>query len=155
MEAVLEKYKESFRKIKVSNRRGKKAPHKAVLLLAIMSLIEDGVQTTRFIEYSEPLKKKFKSIWSEYIGVSDTFNPEIAMPFWYLKNDSDIWRLVPKDNTPETIQGIIHTSLSTSLKSNQKYVKYAEIPEPLFNLMQNKWYRAILAEVLFETYIFV
>lgn len=155
MDAVLEKYKDSFRNIKVNNRHGKKAPHKAVLLLAIMSLIEEGVQTTRFIEYSEPLKKKFKSIWAEYIGESDTFNPEIAMPFWYLKSDSSIWKLVPKDDSPETIQGIMHSPLSTSLKSIQKYVKYAEMPKPLFNLMLNKENRAILAEVLFETYIFV
>lgn len=153
MDHALDKYIRLFQRINVSHRQGEKAPHKAVLLLTVMSLIESGDQKDRRIEFSDILKERFKAIWTEYIGDSRIFNPEVAMPFWYLKNESEIWRLIPINN--EVSHQLLRSTTASSLQSIRCYVKHAEIPEDLFELFSEPFARVKLAEVLFEEYILV
>ena len=47
---------------------GKQAPHKAVLLLAIMDLIESGDITTPQIILTKQLEEAFEKEWNLYIG---------------------------------------------------------------------------------------
>jgi len=154
MGATLEKYLNTFRNIKVSHRQGMKAPHKAILLLTVMSMIEDGVQTDRNVVFSEVLKERFKSLWFEIIGESDFFNPDVAMPFWHLKNEKEIWSLVPVDESAETQAALSISTPRSTQQAIRKYVKCATLPEDLFNLLEDPIARASLAEVLFEKYIY-
>lgn len=154
MDSTLEKYIELFKKINVSHRQGMKAPHKAVLLLTVMSLIESGEQTDRFIEFTDTLRERFRDIWSQYIGDSRFFNPEVAMPFWHLKNEVQLWKLIPVNDKAETILGLSRSPLGSSLLSIRRFVKCAEIPEDLFRLLLDPLARATLSEILFEYYIY-
>lgn len=153
MKDTIDRYLRLFERLTVSHRQGVKAPHKAILLLSVMSLIESGDQIGRQIRFSDNLKNRFSSIWAEYIGNSSVFNPDVAMPFWYLKNESDIWKLVPV--SIEASHQLLRSTTASSLLSIRRFVKYAEIPEELYDLMCNPFKRAILAETLFENYIFV
>lgn len=66
---------------------GKQAPHKAVLLLSIMDLVEAGIITSPRIELSEALEGTFTKAWKRYIGKSIIFTPRVATPFWHLQNE--------------------------------------------------------------------
>lgn len=154
MDSALDKYVSLFQKLTVSHRKGYKAPHKAILLLAVMSLVESGDLVNNKIEFSEALRARFRDIWANFIGDSPIFNPEVAMPFWHLKNEASIWKLIPANNSVETIFALTQSTPSSSLKAIRQYVKYAEIPDDLFALIKEPSSRNVLSEVLFEHYIF-
>lgn len=154
MDSALDNYVSLFQKLNVSHRKGYKAPHKAILLLAVMSLVESGDLVNNKVEFSDALRERFRDIWAEFIGDSPLFNPEVAMPFWHLRNEASIWKLIPVNNSVETIFALSQSTPNSSLKAIRQYVKYAEIPEDLFILMKDPSSRATLSEVLFENYIF-
>jgi len=154
LDSALDKYVSLFQKLNVSHRKGYKAPHKAILLLAVMSLVESGDLVNNKVEFSDALRERFRDIWAKFIGDSPLFNPEVAMPFWHLRNEASIWKLIPVNNSVETIFALSQSTPSSSLKAIRQYVKYAEIPEDLFILMKDSSSRATLSEVLFENYIF-
>ena len=60
-------YLDAFLKLRRARMQGVKAPHKPLLLLAIMKLIEDGVITHNKIELSDSLIDCFKLLWKEYV----------------------------------------------------------------------------------------
>ena len=155
MDATLGKYLDIFRNIKVSNRQGMKAPHKAILLLTVISMIEDGDQVNRNIVYSDTLKEKFKNMWFEIIGESNVFHPDVAMPFWHLKNEKEIWSLILVNDSPETLAALAISTPRSTQQAIRKYVKYAVLPEELFHLLEDPIARTSLVEVLFEKYIYV
>lgn len=64
MDSALDKYVSLFQKLTVSHRKGYKAPHKAILLLAVMSLVESGDLVNNKIEFSEALRARFRDIWA-------------------------------------------------------------------------------------------
>ena len=66
---------------------GRKAPHKAVLLLAIMDLVESGEITSPEIVLTEKLEETFSVEWNKYIGSPLVFKCKIAIPFWHMQNE--------------------------------------------------------------------
>lgn len=64
-----------FQNLHVNKRKGKRAPHKAVMLISVMDLIGEGVINTNQIEFSEELESRFKRNWQRYVGESDVFKP--------------------------------------------------------------------------------
>ena len=89
---MIEKYIDQFKKINVAKRDGLKAPHKAVLLLAVIDLVERGVFTTPKIELIEELEFAYQNTWDRYVYNTQTFQPRLTTPFWHLSNE-DFWRL--------------------------------------------------------------
>lgn len=81
-------YIEAFSNLHTAKIKGHKAPHKAVLLLAIIDLIEDGVISDPCIKLSEELINKFGDIWQRYIGNSTIFHPEISKPYFHMQHES-------------------------------------------------------------------
>ena len=77
--------------------KGCYAPHKAVMIMAIMELVESGHITTNVIHLDKDLKDKFKEVWQKVVPVGSPFkceyrNPFTYMdsePFWDLSNDLD------------------------------------------------------------------
>jgi len=152
MDKVLEKYYKIFSRLKVSNRQGKKAPHKAILWLSIMSMVESGELNDTHITLSSKLEEKFYFYWHTYIGKSPIFRPDIYMPYWYMKSELKIWKLIPYANCAY-YYNTYHNTMSPSAPMLKRYIQYAEIPKELFELMKDPLSRATLAEVLFEKYI--
>lgn len=70
--------------IKRNKKIGAYAPHKAVLLLAVLELMEEGIITSNRIELNEELKKRFVSIWSKHVPRSCIFKSDIKSPFKHL-----------------------------------------------------------------------
>lgn len=77
--------------------KGCYAPHKAVMIMAIMELVESGHITANVIHLDKELKDKFKEVWQRVVPAGSPFkceyrNPFTYMdsePFWDLSNDQD------------------------------------------------------------------
>ncbi|WP_303926065.1 HNH endonuclease [Draconibacterium sediminis] len=71
-----------------------KAPHKPVLLLAVIESFENHEIVENRIEICEDLVQRFRDIWS--ILVKTQHVPTFYLPFYHLHNEkSDIWNLIP------------------------------------------------------------
>ena len=133
-----------FEHLTVNRMRGQVAPHKPLLLLAIMDLIEDYVIQSPKIELSEALMTAFKWNYDFYALNITHFKPVIGTPYYHMSNEP-FWKLVPKepDIRPRT----------TAISSLRSYYKYAEIDQELFNQMSDPAARLHLRKVLIKTYL--
>ena len=91
----LKDYIESFSHLHTAKVKRRKAPHKAVLLLAIMDLVESKVIRNPRIELTDELVRKFNSVWKRYLGESSIFTPDITKPYFHMQYEP-FWNLVEK-----------------------------------------------------------
>ena len=80
-------YIDAFSSLHTAKLKGHKAPHKAVLLLAIIDLIEEGVIRSQRIVLSDSLEKRFHEIWHHYLGNSSIFISDISKPFFHMQHE--------------------------------------------------------------------
>ena len=59
----LRHYIDAFSSLHTAKVKGHKAPHKAILLLAIIDLIEEDFIMTPYIDLTDELNEKFNDIW--------------------------------------------------------------------------------------------
>ena len=144
--SLLNIYSDCFLHLNTARKLGRPAPHKAILLLSIMELIESGhIQSSR-IELTELLENTFLKLWKRYVGNSVIFQPKIATPFWHLQHEN-FWQLHLTDG------GDLNTITSPySIKRLREYT-YATLEQELFELMQNEDSRAALRVTLIGTYL--
>lgn len=142
---MIEKYIDQFKKINVAKRDGLKAPHKAVLLLAVIDLVERGVFTTPKIELIEELEFAYQNTWDRYVYNTQTFQPRLTTPFWHLSNE-DFWRLRTYSGQP-----VSETDNASSVKSMREKI-YALLDVVLFEELKKSENRAKLRVTLISNY---
>jgi putative restriction endonuclease len=123
----------------------RKAPHKPLLLLAVLDLMQRGVITTPFIAVSGDLvelNELFNLYWRRIIPLGQTSS--IAFPFSRLSREP-FWELVPQPGKSITDAVINNTSSVSYLR---KYALGAKLDEGLFRVMQNGEGREALREAL-------
>ena len=104
----LRHYIDAFSSLHTAKVKGHKAPHKAVLLLAIIDLIEEELIMTPYIDLSDELVERFNDIWHKYLGTSAIFTPDICKPYFHMQHES-FWRLVENN---EVVRGITFAGFS-------------------------------------------
>lgn len=67
--------------------KGCYAPHKAVMIMAIMELVESKHITTNVIHLDKELKSKFKEVWQSVVPVGSPFKCEYRNPFTYMDSE--------------------------------------------------------------------
>lgn len=139
-------YTTQFASLNTAKIAGKNAPHKAVLLLAIMDLVEAGIINSPRIELTERLESSFCRVWKRYIGTSLIFTPKVATPFWHMQTEP-FYRLYM--NNGQLINGGTGRYSIKWLRENT----YALIDDPLLHLMQDENARAELRVVLISKYL--
>lgn len=72
MDKDIDYYLSAFEKMKRAIMRGVKAPHKPLLLLAILNLCQRGIINDNHIVLSSELVAEFKRLWRLYIGEQNT-----------------------------------------------------------------------------------
>lgn len=87
-----------LKKIHRSKAKGCFAPHKPVLLLAVMDLIDTGHISSTEIHLDKELKDRFKLVWKQTVPVGCQFKCEYRNPFTYL-NHEPFWNLCEDKNT--------------------------------------------------------
>lgn len=118
------------------------APHKPVLLLAIIESIENGDIISNRISITPELVLSFKSIWSKLVVTDHLQN--FAMPFFRLKSDG-FWKLYSKHGT------FIPRSISTFIGLREA-VELAEMDKTLFTFLLNPISREVIKRELLDFY---
>lgn len=160
----LKDYIEAFSHLHTAKVKRRKAPHKAVLLLAIMDLVECNFIRNPRIELTDELVRKFNSVWKRYLGESSIFTPDITKPyfhmqyepFWNLVEKHDLGTLLVAEDKPWSMGGQEKKSLPPggySVKSMRNAFECAEIDKRLFEIMQNADARAMLRVILINEYL--
>ena len=147
----LTNYTDKFTNLTTAKKSGKLAPHKPILLLSVIDLIERGVITSNQIELTETLEQTFKRNWAKHVGESIIFNPIVGTPFWHL-NSEPFWKLVPFVGGDEAIRQL-QKGNPYSVGTIRKNIRYAEIDNELFELLQNEDVRTKLRVLLIGTYL--
>jgi len=122
----------------------KVAPHKPLLLLSVIDLIETGIINSSIIELSDALVESFKRNADIYASGIEHFKPNIGMPFFYMRSEP-FWKLIPK------IDGVI--PVANTIPSLRKHYNHARIDDELFQLLQDQIAIQSLRQVLIETYL--
>lgn len=160
----LKDYIEAFTHLHTAKVKGHKAPHKAILLLSIIDLIESEVIRYPQIELTDELIDKFNCIWKRYLGESSIFTPDITKPYFHMQHEP-FWKLVEKydidamlvaEDEPWSKNQQEKKNLpsgSYSVKSMRNAFEFAEIDDTLLKLLQNADARAILRVVLINEYL--
>lgn len=125
---------------------GRQAPHKAVLLLAIMDLVEDGHITTPKIVLSKELENAFENEWHRFIGSPLVFKCVIATPFWHMQNEP-FYSLY--SNSGEEVSGFANPYSKKRLREET----FAVIDDDLFEQIQLKESRDEFRRILINTYL--
>lgn len=127
----------------------KQAPHKPLLLLALLDLIARGVVTSPFIDVREDLvelNELFTNYWRRVVPIRQTSS--IAFPFSRL-NSEPFWELVPVDSQ-ELDRNTIN-SINTVNQLRQVAIG-GRIDNNLFAVLQQEENRAALRQTLLESY---
>ncbi|TSJ39079.1 HNH endonuclease [Fluviicola chungangensis] len=122
------------------------APHKPVLLLAILELIRKGEILNNRIAITPELVLEFKSIWSRLVVTPHI--PNFALPFYHMKSEP-FWKLVTSGGMeiPVTSSNSIR-----SLNALKESVAFAEIEPTVFAQMLDPLHRTVLEEALLDQY---
>ncbi len=81
-----------------------RAPHKPLLLLAVMDLIAQGSLPQNLIELNAELGVLFTLYWSTVFPPELGKRGNIAMPFWHLQSDG-FWHLQPRPGQEAVLAG--------------------------------------------------
>lgn len=157
-------YIDAFSSIHTNKQKGVVAPHKAVLLLAIIDMIANERVNSPCIELTDALEKEFKETWERYVGYSTIFSPDITKPFFHLQHEP-FWWLVDKKSLMAFIAAEDDKSWepnkdkkdlpkgSYSIEAMREAFAYAEIDEELYDLLWNADARASLRTTLIGKYL--
>lgn len=143
---MISKYRQLFTSLNVSNVKGFKAPHKAVLLLSLLEQVEYDLLTENRIVISEDLVDAYSYIWQRYVGNSAVFRNAIFQPFWYMKSEP-FWTLRHLDGS--------EVGMSDKKPSDAVLMTdyYAELNSELFLLIHDVSARAALRVALISKYL--
>ena len=133
-----------FQKLRVDRAGKTPAPHKPLLLLVVLDLIECGDLKTPRIRLTPELAFRFLGYW-EIVAARGRHLGRVELPFFYLRSDG-IFHLVAHEG--------LHAALSsirpTSVELLNRVVDYAEIPGDLFVLMSDPECRTAMRKTLIQ-----
>lgn len=142
-------YCNRFSNLSVGIVNGKKLPHKAIVLLAVMRLIDSSVLSNNNIELNKTIAFEFADSWKAYMG--NVKVPSVWTPFWYLKSEP-FWHF--KASADESVlNNLLSFAGHPSIGQMRKVIKCAYLDEQLFSLMQDRSNRLELSTILIKTYI--
>jgi putative restriction endonuclease len=123
-------------------------PHKPVLLLSIIYLLDRGVIKTNAVPLSDDLVKTFRRYFKVVAHNND--QPSIQNPYYFLSGDG-FWRLVPKAGQPPLYtRGRV--SRAPSVAELRRSVAQGEFEEGLWELLSDPISRHQLREALISRY---
>jgi putative restriction endonuclease len=123
-----------------------RAPHKPLLLLAVMDLFAEGSITTNLIELTPELGELFTLYWARVMPPDQHGN--LALPFFHLRSDG-FWHLLPQ---PDKEAFLTAARQIRSVNQLRDVVLGARLDEELYTLLGIEESRDLLRTVLIETY---
>lgn len=144
MDKDLTYYIACFENLSVNKKGGQLAPHKPLLLLAVIDLVECGIIKSPEVELGEALITAFKLNENRFTRNIIHFKPNIGMPYYHMSGEP-FWRLVPfnPDKAPNTY----------AISTLRNFYKCAVIDHELFELMKVQATAQQLRKILIDTYL--
>lgn len=144
MPDVLTFYSNKFRKLRIDRAHGNPAPHKPLLLLAVIDFIEQGIILENKVEPSPSIVESFLKYWN----LLSIEKPRIYLPFHHLKSDK-FWHLHAKAGQENILATISQFKSMAQLSS---VIDFSSFDEDLFLLLHNAEAREVLRQTIIETY---
>ena len=141
---TLQKYVQKMKRLRVDRAHGV-APHKPLLLLAVIELIERAQIQENEIPLSPDLAETFIKYWSK---VTDR-KPNIALPFFHLKNDG-FWHLHLNAGYEKILD--VATRI-TAISRLREVIACASLDDDLFVLLTDAGNREIIRQALICVYL--
>lgn len=145
----LVKYLNFFSKLSVNITKDKKAPNKAILLLAIISLIENGELSENRIPPNIMIINAFANHWLQWYP--NSMVPSIWKPYYHMKSEP-FWHFMSKCDARQ-IDELNSFRGTMPIGTLRTLVEYAYLDDALFHYMQNSEVRSKLRETLIRNYI--
>jgi putative restriction endonuclease len=147
MHEPLTRYLESFRTLhRNSNKAKGAAPHKPILLLAILHELDSGRVRSNLVALTPELVAAFQTYRQALVPPDSGWQPKLTYPFRYLQRDG-FWTLV-KRGEPVTIQ----TPHEPTLSQLAALCDGGRFADELWTLLQDAPTREILRQQLLGTY---
>lgn len=138
-------YIHCFSKLKRDMKNGG-APHKPILLLAVIRLFQQGIYSNSQLPIVPELVASFKTIWSQLVVTRH--DPIFALPFYHMRSES-FWNLVANPGCEIWIES---KSSMRSFANLTTAVRFAELDDSLASILLTPEGREILKDTLLETY---
>ena len=118
---------DAFRQLRIDRSRGP-APHKPVLLLAVLELIKRGVISDDKVYIDNDLLFTCRSWWDQLVS-DRIFN--MAMSFFHMSCEL-FWELVPKDGHKEAVANVKQLR---SISEIREHIDHAQLKSTLYELL--------------------
>lgn len=138
-------YLNKLAQLRIDRSHGRPAPHKPILLLSIIDLIERGIITSNEIELSPEIVSTFLNYWNALYPAQKGI---VALPFFHLKSDG-FWHLVPNDGYEKSFNLIRHIKSSYQIRD---MVRHAYLDNELFALLLLDINRTMFRRVIINGY---
>lgn len=153
-------YLYQFARLHTARFKGKPAPHKAVLLIAVMRLVGKGIVCSNEIELTDALVTEFKSVWAEKLPASCPFSCSIGQPFFHMQHES-FWRLLEHEEEYNMVAeelGLYNNQMKDmpkgySVNAMRKKFRCAIIEQRLFDVISDGDNRKVLEDLLTTKYL--
>ncbi len=142
--AQLTLYKYKFCHLRKGITKHGPAPHKLILLLAVIREIECERILQNRIEITDDLVNSFMEIWSE--NIHSSHSPNFTLPFYHLQAEG-FWKL---HAYPEWETWLSEQKSISSIAKLRKVVQYATFESELFDLLLFSDTRDSLKKLLLE-----
>ena len=140
---LLETYVEMMKRLNIDRAHGP-APHKPVLLLSVIALIESGQICENRITVTPELAETFAKYWLRVTKRP----PNIAMPFFHLRSDG-FWHHHPM---PECCEELKRVRKMRTLSQIYDLISHVRLDENLFVLLSDSVSREKIRQALIRTY---
>ena len=141
---TLQKYVQKMKRLRVDRAHGV-APHKPLLLLVVIELIERGQIRENKIPLSPDLAEIFMRYWSKVTNRK----PNIALPFFHLKSDG-FWHLHPNLGYEKALE---IADRITAISRLREVIAHVSLDDDLFVLLTDAGDRRIIRQTLIYVYL--
>lgn len=144
---TLRYYLGRFLELKRATVSGEKAPHKPILLLAVIKQFQANRIIDNRIAITPELVADFKDLWHQLV-IGEKFSPNFSLPFFHLQSDG-FWHLQTKPGLQ-----LINTSSGSirSFSHLKQVVDYAYLDNLLYHLLLSKYDCEMFWQTLLNTY---
>ena len=142
MNDTLTQYSHIFSHLRKGVTKFGPAPHKLILLLAVIREIEAGRIIQNRISITDALVESFMTVWNENVhsGHTATF----ALPFFHLQSEG-FWKL---HAYPQHQAWLNAQESVASVSKLRETVQYASLSADLFEFLVNPIHREVLKQTL-------
>ena len=135
-------YLNKMTSLRCYKKKGKPAPYKAIMLLSVIDLIENGIIKENRIVASPELKAQFRHLSNVLDYDRTLFNPPFELPFVHLSSEG-FWHIKLCEQYRYKTDAIC--------KFNE--IEYVYLDDDLYSFFQDVEKRTIIRETLIDTYM--